>query len=64
MDIIVSPTNIEFGEVMNIFQLIYKVRDEGKGVDITGGMSIKVAIVLARVEFAICLFNKEEGRGL
>ena len=29
-----------------------------------GGMFIKVAIVLARVEFAVFLFNKEEGRDL
>ena len=36
MDVVVSPTNIKFGEVMGIFQLVYKVRDEGKRVGVMG----------------------------
>ena len=60
-DIVVSSANIKLGEVVSIFQLIHKVRDEWEGVCIMGGVFIKVPIVLERVKFAILLFDKEEG---
>ena len=31
VDVVVSSMNIEFGEVMSVFQLFYKIRDEEKG---------------------------------
>ena len=60
-NIVVPPTNIEFGKMTSIFQLVHKVRDEGKGVGVTSGMFVEVVVVLARAEFAVLLFDKEEG---
>ena len=60
-DIVVSPTNIEFSEVANIFQLVHEVRDEGKGVGVTGGVFVEISVVLAGMEFAVFLLDKEEG---
>ena len=57
-DIVVSPTNIEFGEVVSIFQLVHKVGDERKGVGIMSGVFIEISVVLARTKFAIFLFDK------
>ena len=59
-DIVVSPTNIELSEVASIFQLVHEVRDEGKGVGVIGGVFIEVVVVLAGVELAILLLDKEE----
>ena len=63
-DIIVPPTNIEFGEVVSVFQLVHKVRDKGKGIDVSGSMLVEVLVVLARMQLAILFLNEEEGRGL
>ena len=60
-NIVVSSTNIKLGEMMSIFQLVYKVRDEGKGVCITGSVFVEITIVLAGAELVILLFNDEEG---
>ena len=64
LNVVIPPMNVEFGEVTSIFQLVYKVGDEGKRVGIMGGMFVEVAVVLARMKFAIHLFDKEEGRCL
>ena len=64
MDVVVSPMNIELGEVVSVFQLVHKVRDEREGVGVTSGVFIEVAVILTRVEFAILLFDKEERGGL
>ena len=63
-DIVVSLTNIELDEVASIFQLVHKVRDDREGVCVASSVFIEVAIVLARVKFAIFLFNKEGGEGV
>ena len=47
LDIVVSPMDIELGEMVNIFELVHKVRDEGEGVCVTGGMPIEIVVVLA-----------------
>ena len=63
-NVIVTPSNIELGEMLSVFQLVHKVGDEGERVSITSGVLIEVAVVLARMEFAILLLDKEEGGGL
>ena len=63
-DVVVTPTNIKLGEVSGIFELILEVGDEGKGVCVMSGMLVEVAVVLARAEFAILLFDKKEEGGL
>ena len=59
--IVVSPSNIEFGEDLSVSQLIYEVGDEGEGVGVTDGMFVDVSIVLAGAESSILLLNEEEG---
>jgi hypothetical protein len=63
-DIVVSPSYVELGEDLGVSKFIDEVGDKGKGVGITNGMFIEVAVVLARVESAILLFDEEEGCGL
>ena len=63
-DVVVSPTDIELGEVASIFQLVHKARDEREGVGVTGGVFVEVTVVLAGTEFAILFLNKEERRCL
>ena len=60
VDVVISLVNVEFGEVVSIFQLVHKVEDEGKGVCIMGGAFVEVVIVLAKGEFAILLFNDKK----
>ena len=60
MNVVVPPTNIKLGEVASILQLVHEVRDEGKRVDIIGGMFVEVTVVLAGAEFTVFLLNKEE----
>ena len=60
VDIIISPTNIKFSEVASVFQLVHEVGDERERVGIMSGMFIEISVILAGVEFAILLFNKEE----
>ena len=58
--IVISPPNIEFGEDLSVSQFIYKVGDERKGVGVADGVFVNVAVVLARAESSILLFDKEE----
>ena len=62
--IVISPPNVEFGEDLSVSQFIYEVGDERKGVGVADGMFVDVAVVLARAESSILLFDEEEGRGL
>ena len=63
-DVVVTPTDIELGEDLCSFELVYKVRGKGEGVGIPNGVLIQVVVVLAWAETAILLFHKEEGSGL
>ena len=60
-DIVVSPTNVELGEVASVFQLVHEVGNEREGVSVLGGVFVKVSIILAGTKFSILLFNEEEG---
>ena len=42
VDVVVSPTNIEFGEVASIFQPIHEVRDEREGVSVMSGVFVEI----------------------
>ena len=63
-DVVVPPTNVKFGEVASIFQLVHEVRDKGKGVGVAGGVFVEISVVLAGAELTVLLFDKEEGRHL
>ena len=64
VDIVVPPMNIEFSEVVSIFQLVHEVGDEGKGIGVVGGVFIEVSVVLAGAELTVFLLDKEERRCL
>jgi hypothetical protein len=64
VNIVITPSNVEFGEDLSSFEFIDEVRDEEKRIGIAGGMGIEISVVLARTEFAILLFHKEERGGL
>ena len=59
-DVVISLVNIEFGEVVSVFQLVHEVRDEREGVGVMGSVFVEVAVVLAGAEFSVFLLDKEE----
>ena len=64
MNVVVPPSYIEFGEVRELAEVIYKVRDKGEGVSILDGVFFQVSVILYGAEFSILLLDKEKGRGL
>jgi hypothetical protein len=58
-DIVVTPMDIELGEVACASKTIDKVRNEWKRIDILDSLCIECAIVLDKLESSILLFNKE-----
>src|SRR5882757_3386579 len=62
-NVIVSPMNVELGEVVGIMQLVNEVRDERERSCFLDSDIIKTSIVLYRAEFAILLVYKKEGAG-
>ena len=59
--IVVPPMNVEFGEDFGISQFVDEIGDERKGISITDGMFIDIAVILARAKSSILLFDEEEG---
>ena len=60
LDIIVPPSDIEFGEDFCPLEFINKVRNEWERVCATDRMFVNVVIVLAGLKATILLFDKEE----
>ena len=63
-DVIVAPSNVEFGEDFGIPEFIDEVGDQGKGVSITNGMLVEVPVILAGAKSSVFLLYEEEGGGL
>ena len=64
VDIIVSPLDVELGEVFCILEFIDEAGDEGEGVGVLDGVFIQVVVVLAGMKFPIFFFDEEERGGL
>ena len=62
--IIVSPADIKLGKDFGILWVVNEIRDQGKGVGVTDGMFVDVAVVLTGTKSSILLFDEEEGRCL
>ena len=60
-NVVISPPDIEFGEILGVFESVNEVRNMRKRVSILDGMRINVVIILARAERSILLQDKEEG---
>ena len=63
-NIVVSPSDIKFGEYFGIFELINEVRDQREGISISDSVFIEVSIVLTGAESSILFLYEEEGGGL
>ena len=59
-DVVISPTDVEFGENLCPLKFINEVGDEWEGICIADCVFVNIAVVLTRVEATILLFNKEE----
>ena len=59
-DIVVSPSDIKFGEDFHPLEFVDKVGDEGKRVCVTDSVFVDIAVVLIGSETTIFLFDKEE----
>ena len=64
VDIVIFPLNIKLGEVFCVLEFVDEVRDERKRIAILDSVLIQIVIILARMEFSVLLFDKEEGGGL
>ena len=59
-NVVVPPPDVQLSEIPGMLQSIDEVRNTRKEIGVLDGMRIDVAIVLARIEHAILLQNKEE----
>ena len=64
VNVVISPTNIKFGEQGGLFHVIDEFQDEGEGIGILDSVGVQVAAILARAKGSILLWYKEEGGGL
>jgi hypothetical protein len=62
-NVVVSPSNVKFGEVPGVVELIYEVRNQGKWCSVFNCDSIEATVILNRAKLAILLVNEEEGAG-
>ena len=46
-NVVISPTNVKFGEQGGFFHVVDKLRDQGEGIGISDGVGVQVAVVLA-----------------
>ena len=49
MDVVISPSDVEFCEEGGILHVVNEFRDEQQRVHISDGVEIKISVVLARV---------------
>ena len=47
VNVIISPTDVEFGEQGGFFHVVNEFRDQGERIGISDGVRVQVAVVLA-----------------
>ena len=62
-NIVETPLNVEFGEVLCSLEFCNELQDEREWVLVLHSPSIQGTVVLHQMEFAILLLNKEDRRG-
>jgi len=60
-NIVVPSLDVQFGEVAGMFESINKIRDTRERISILDGVKMDISVVLAGMEHAILLWDKEEG---
>src|SRR3981189_1051455 len=58
--IVISPADVELGEVLRAFKSVDEVVNEGKGVAILSGDQIERSVVLHKAKPSILLFDEED----
>ena len=48
VDIVITPSNIEFGEQCGVLHVIDQLRDEGKRISVANSMGVEISIILTR----------------
>ena len=64
VNVVISPTNVKFGEQGGFLHVINELQDEGEWIGILDGVGVQVVVILAWVKGFILLWYKEEGGGL
>ena len=64
VNVVISPTNVKFGEQSRLLHVIDEFQDEGKWIGISDSVGVQVAVILAWTKGSILLWYKEEGGGL
>ena len=65
-NVVVSPSDVKFGEDLGVFYLIDEILDQWEGIGIFDSVSVNISVVLAGSEGirGVFLVNKEEGGSL
>ena len=63
-DIVITPSNVEFGEQCRVLHVINQLRDEGKRVPVANSVGVEISIIVTRSQSSVLLGYKEKQRGL
>ena len=63
VDVVVSPSDVEFGEDPGIFHLVNEILDQWERVGVFDGVGVDISVILAWSEGvgSILFVDKEEG---
>ena len=64
VNVVISPTNVKFGEQGGLLHVIDEFQDEGEWIGISDSVEVQVLVILTWTENSILFGYKEEGRGL
>jgi len=64
MDVVVSPSYVEFGEQGSGVSFIYKLGNQWQWIGVSNRPLVKSSVVLDGSELSILLFDKKEGCGI
>ena len=63
-DIVITPSNIEFGEQCGVLHVIDQLRDEGERISVANSVGVEISIILTRSQSSVLLRYEEKRRGL
>ena len=47
--VVISPSDVQFGEILSVFDLVHQFRDQWKEIGILYGPFVQISIILARL---------------
>ena len=63
-DVVISRTNVEFGEQGGLLHVINEFWDEGEWIGISDSVGVQVVVILTWAKGSVLLWYEEEGGGL